>query len=544
MLKTLCVWFVLERGRKLLNLQLTLILMWLTTTVAKTIGPVGTITIANKEIAPDGFKRPASLIDGAHPGPIITAQKGDRVKINVINELSDPNQMLGTTIHWHGMFQKGTNFMDGTAGVTQCPIAPNNSFQYDFQVSGAGTFWYHSHFGVQYCDGVRGAFIVYDPSDPLKSLYDVDDESTIITLSEWYHLLAVDVTAIELADSTLINGKGRYPSGDNTELAVVNVQQGQRYRLRLISISCDPNFTFSVDGHNLTVIEVEGIAVTPETVNSIRIYAGQRYSVVLDASQPIDNYWIRALPDSGHENLSSTFENGVNSAILRYGGAGKQEPTSMQQTQITPLIEANLHPSSAIEVPGEADPNGADETFNFTFGYDPDTSLFSVNNVVYNPPAVPVLLQILSGAKNAHDLLPKGSVYTVERNKTVQINLPSGLIGGPHPFHLHGHNFHVVRSADTGEYNFDNPVVRDTVNAGDTEGDYVAIRFRTDNPGPWIFHCHIDFHMKNGLAVVFAEAPDDIAAANPNPPEEWDQLCPIWDSEPNFVKHAGTSSPA
>lgn len=58
MLKTLCVWFVLERGRKLLNLQLTLILMWLTTTVAKTIGPVGTITIANKEIAPDGFKRP------------------------------------------------------------------------------------------------------------------------------------------------------------------------------------------------------------------------------------------------------------------------------------------------------------------------------------------------------------------------------------------------------------------------------------------------------------------------------------------------------
>lgn len=92
--------------------------------------------------------------------------QGDRVKINVINELSDPNQILGTTIvsvfdiscdvhfskmlnqHWHGMFQKGTNFMDGTAGVTQCPIAPNNSFQYDFQVSGAGTFWYHSHFGT------------------------------------------------------------------------------------------------------------------------------------------------------------------------------------------------------------------------------------------------------------------------------------------------------------------------------------------------------------------------------------------------------------
>lgn len=80
--------------------------------------------------------------------------------------------------------------MDGVDGVTQCPIAPGNSFQYVFNTANqAGTFWYHSHFGkydafltnpddlnagsgVQYCDGVRGALIIYDPSDPLKSLYD------------------------------------------------------------------------------------------------------------------------------------------------------------------------------------------------------------------------------------------------------------------------------------------------------------------------------------------------------------------------------------
>ncbi|EKM79228.1 hypothetical protein AGABI1DRAFT_74090 [Agaricus bisporus var. burnettii JB137-S8] len=513
-----------------------------TTILAKTVGPVGTITIANKVIAPDGFDRSSSLVDGIHPAPAITVQKGDRVKINVVNELSDPTQNLGTTIHWHGIFQRGTESMDGTQGVTQCPIAPGNSFQYDFQVNQVGTFWYHSHFGVQYCDGVRGPLVIYDPDDPLMSFYDVDDVSTIVTLSEWYHSLAVDLLGtIPMADSTLINGKGRYPGGTNTELAVVDVQEGKRYRLRLISVSCDPNFTFSIDGHNLTVIEADGIALTPETVNSIQIFAAQRYSVVLHANQPADNYWIRALPNSGNRNLNSTFENGVNSAILRYRGAKPQEPTSMQQSFKNPLVEASLHPLEPIPVPGEPRPDGADQTFNFDLAFDTKTSRFSINGVVYKTPTVPVLLQILSGARNAHDLLPKGSVYTVERNKTIQINVPSGLLGGPHPFHLHGHNFNVIRSANTGKYDFDNPVVRDTVEIGNTPGDFVSLRFTTDNPGPWIFHCHIEFHLMEGLAIIFAEAPDDVAAS-PDISDEWDQLCPTWDNEPDYVKEAGNNT--
>jgi iron transport multicopper oxidase len=79
--------------------------------------------------------------------------------------------------------------MDGVDGVTQCPIAPQDSFLYNFKVDQVGTYWYHSHFGmfaiirktwnelstfsgVQYCDGVRGALVIYDPDDPLKSEYD------------------------------------------------------------------------------------------------------------------------------------------------------------------------------------------------------------------------------------------------------------------------------------------------------------------------------------------------------------------------------------
>ncbi len=77
-----------------------------------------------------------------------------------------------------------------------------------------------------------------------------------------------------MADATLINGKGRYPGGPNVDLAVVSVQKGKRYRLRLVSISCDPNFVVSIDNHDLTVIEVEGTPVKPYTVNSIQILAG------------------------------------------------------------------------------------------------------------------------------------------------------------------------------------------------------------------------------------------------------------------------------
>lgn len=239
------------------------------------------------------------------------------------------------------------------------------------------------------------------------------------------------------------------------DLALVTVEKGKRYRLRLVSISCDPDFTVSIDNHDLTVIEVEGVAVQPYTVNTIQILAGefhcpgtpafllihlagQRYSVVLNANQTVGNYWIRALPNSGARNLNATFANGVNSAILRYSGAPNANPKSAQQTSRNKLNQANLHPTINTGVPGNPTPNGADYVFNMTLDFDPDTFIFSVNGLAFEPPTVPVLLQIMSGARTAQQLLPAGSVFVVERNKTVQVNFPSALIGGPHPFHLHG----------------------------------------------------------------------------------------------------------
>ena len=78
--------------------------------------------------------------------------------------------------HLHGIFQRKSNWADGSSYVTQCPLRQQETFVQKFDVTGqSGTYWYHSHYIAQYCDGLRGPLVIYDPEDPLAYLYDVDD---------------------------------------------------------------------------------------------------------------------------------------------------------------------------------------------------------------------------------------------------------------------------------------------------------------------------------------------------------------------------------
>ncbi|KAI0281106.1 Cupredoxin [Russula aff. rugulosa BPL654] len=441
------------------------------------LGPHAKLPIVNKHIAPDGFPRLATLAGGSFPGPVISAKKGDEFSINVTDQLTDRSLELGTSVHWHGIAQRHTNFVDGPVGVTQCPLVPNENFVYQFNaLDQAGTFWYHSHFKNQYCDGLRGPLIIYDPDDPHKCLYDVDD--------------------------------------------VVQLCLDQCYRFRLISISCEPHFTFSIDGHQMTVIEVEGTNVQPLVVDSIQIFAGQRYSVVVDANQRVDNYWIRALPGDAETPLSN-FSDFNNVAILHYEAAECDEPSQKPWVDVPrnclPLVETNLHPGKPF--PGGADIN---INLNVTRNTNPIAPGFLINGASFQAPPVPVLLQILSGAKNASDLVPAGSIYGLGPNKSVELTIPAVVLG-PHPVHLHGHSFAVVRSAGNSSYNFVDPVFRDVVSIGEI-GDNVTIRFFTDNPGP----C--------GFAVVFAEdVPDvpsqDYTNASVEPDDESSERWALDDSD-------------
>ncbi|KAI0246638.1 laccase 2 precursor [Lactifluus subvellereus] len=493
------------------------------------IGPVATLPISNVEIAPDGFRRDATLAGGVFPAPVIRGTKGAGFAINVLNVLRDKSMDLETSIHWHGLFQRTTNYADGGAFVNQCPIVPFKSFIYRFNgEEQTGTYWYHSHLKAQYCDGLRGALVIYDPRDPHARLYDVDNEQTIITLADWYHYVSHKAPLAPEPNSTLINGKGRYPGGPNVPLAVVNVVKNLRYRLRLVSISCDPAYNFSIDGHSLTIIEVDGINHKPLVVDSLEIFAGQRYSVVLKANQPIGNYWIRALPNVGIESYTGF----ANLAILRYLGAlplnPRNDPTVNIPKSVLPLKETDLHPLVPTPVPGKPFPSGADININLDVKLSDDFTEFLVNGVTFEAPTVPVLLQILSGVRKASDLVPAGGIYGLDPNKSVEITIPAGALGGPHPIHLHGHAFHVVRSAGNSTYNFVDPVIRDVVSIG-ADSDNVTIRFFTDNPGPWFLHCHIDWHLEKGFAVVFAEDVPEVSTTD-IVTDQWKNLCPVYNA--------------
>uniref|UniRef100_A0A0W0G3K2 Laccase n=1 Tax=Moniliophthora roreri TaxID=221103 RepID=A0A0W0G3K2_MONRR len=506
---------------------LSFVLLALTARAYAAIGPETDLVISNGVVSPDGFSRGAVLAGGTTIGPLI----GDTLKINVVNQLNDNTMLQSTSIHWHGFFQAHTNWADGPAFVNQCPIPHGTSFLYEFPVrEQAGTFWYHSHLSTQYCDGLRGPIVIYDPDDPFKDMYDVDDESTVITLADWYHDKAKTLVS-PTPDSTLINGLGRWKKGDATELAVIQVQQGKRYRMRLINTACGPDYIFSIDNHDMTVIEADSILHEPVTVNGLRIFIGQRYSFILEANQPVGNYWIHADPSFG----DGGFNDGINSAILRYVGAPEIEPPKNFVAAKKPdnmLNEADLHPIAREKpgAPGQPFRGGVDYALNLHLSTSSDH--FAINDVEYVSPPLPVLLQVLSGAQKPGNLLPAGSVYELPANSSIEISITGGGVKGfEHPMHLHGHAFDVVRVAGSDTYNYENPVRRDVVNSG-KGGDNVTFRFFTDNPGPWFLHCHIDWHLEVGLAVVFAEGSDDWTEWVDTVPPAWDELCPAYDALP------------
>jgi len=118
------------------------------------------LVATDSPINADGLNFPeGKVFDGGsgpqYPGPWIQACWGDTIEITVTNKLKGN----GTTIHWHGLRQWFTMHMDGVNGLTQCPIAPESSFVYRFNATQYGSSWYHSHYSIQYADGLVGPIV-------------------------------------------------------------------------------------------------------------------------------------------------------------------------------------------------------------------------------------------------------------------------------------------------------------------------------------------------------------------------------------------------
>ncbi|THU81230.1 laccase [Dendrothele bispora CBS 962.96] len=506
--------------------------------------------VDNSVVAPDGFNRAGVIVNRVFPGTLIQASKNDVLHIKTNNNLTDPDMRRSLSIHWHGLFQMRTASEDGPAFVTQCPIAPQHSYTYDIPLNGqAGTFWYHSHLSSQYVDGLKGPLVIYDPEDPHLSLYDVDDENTVITLSEWYHLPSVGIEEKYLnvnpfhepiPDSGLINGVGRFKGGPQVPWARINVEHGKRYRFRIINISAYALFTFSIDQHKLTVIEADGISHEPLPVDGFEILVAQRYSVVLEANQPVGNYWISGPMTMQHSSDNKNLDTQNVFAVLHYVGAPDADPPSKPKGGVKLLDESNLVPLVNPEAPGGSGP--ADRVLDLNFHRDANTGeleasanfigfCWTINDIKYESPDLPTLLNIMvNNFTNENQFTPSEHTFVLKRDEIVEVHIHGSANGHKHPFHLHGHVFSVVQ-AMTGAPNFANPPQRDVVGVG---GSTVIIRFKADNPGPWFLHCHIDWHLVAGLAVVFAEDPEGQRSGPKSEiiKQEWLDLCPIYQALP------------
>lgn len=140
--------------------------------------------------------------------------KGDTIVVDVTNQMPG----TGASIHWHGLHQRETPFMDGVPQITQCPIDASTTFRYAFNATESGTQFYHSHSGHHKVNGHFGALIIRDnfENDPNSHLYDYDFPDHTILAADWMHELAETLmpglrsSGGILPINVLINGRGRF----------------------------------------------------------------------------------------------------------------------------------------------------------------------------------------------------------------------------------------------------------------------------------------------------------------------------------------------
>jgi FtsP/CotA-like multicopper oxidase with cupredoxin domain len=198
---------------------------------------------------PDGVFRPIAVINGMFPGELVPCNDGDTIVVQLENRSAN-----ATAIHWHGIFQNGSNWMDGTPGVTQCPIAPGQSFRYEFMVKGqAGTFFYHGHQAAQKLDGLVGPLVVHSRQEKEHQRLPYASDRVVL-LQDWYYdpsagllydSLSPGSASSPILNGALINGQNqvdcsRHPSWqcDNSSaiLPALYLAAHESHRLRLINV--------------------------------------------------------------------------------------------------------------------------------------------------------------------------------------------------------------------------------------------------------------------------------------------------------------------
>ncbi|KAG8167322.1 hypothetical protein KVR01_003011 [Diaporthe batatas] len=578
--------------------------------------------------APDGVWKPMVLANGQSPGPLIEACTGDTVRVRVANQL--PNN-ASTSVHFHGVDQRGSPWADGVAGVTQCGIPPGGAFTYEFVLDGQrGTFWYHAHAAVQYTDGLYGPIVVRGCGGGEEvEMVPAADAERILFLGENYHAYAGELVGHYLAasspwepaeagveplsDNLLLNGQNAFdcsvvsttfnsthrqtntPECTGGEVYATSIKPGTTMRLRLINHSSYLSYWFSIDGHPLTIVEIDGVEVEPIVSRGVHVNIGQRYSVMIKATEKVGDYTIRsALEKDCFLPYSTYTSSGLESVgyeargILRYERDGESEGGTITEGQDTAQgrrEETTTNPWGCGDMPFDMPKpmrqeaayelgdggGGGDPThiLDFQFRQVGEINRIFLNKTSWSPyqddatlwqaadtTRARVFASAGAGTSTSTSAGGTGGVYhnwglrldqqvllVPDGSGAAQVAINS-LDAMEHPFHMHGHSVQVVgwgpgrfdpssssspgAGPGTTTWNLQNPLRRDTFTV--PAESHVVVRFRADNPGIWVLHCHVAWHLEAGMLVSFLERPGDLKGLldgmDPGTRERSQSFCP------------------
>ncbi|KAK4480970.1 hypothetical protein RD792_011833 [Penstemon davidsonii] len=468
-------------------------------------------------------------VNGKFPGPRIMAREGDRLLIEVVNQV--PNNI---SIHWHGIRQLHSGWADGPAYVTQCPIQTGQSYLYNFTVDGQrGTLWWHAH--VSWLRSTVYGPLIILPKKGVPYPFTKPYKEVPIIFGEWFN---VDPEAIisqalqtgggpNVSDSYTINGlPGPLYNCSAKDTFKLKVQPGKTYLLRLINAALNDELFFSIANHSLTVVEADAIYVKPFETETILITPGQTTNVLLKTKSKIPNasFLMAARP---YVTGQGTFDNSTVAGILQYSKSPKKIPLfkpslpALNDTAYATNFTNKIRSLATVQYPANV-PLKVDKRFFFTIGLGtspcdqqngtcqgPNGMRFSatVNNISFVQPNTALLQSHYSGQSNGiyspdfpispltwfnytgsppnNTMVNNGTKLVVLRfNTSVEVIMQDTSILGAesHPLHLHGFNFFVVGQGfgnydpnkDPKKFNLVDPIERNTI--GVPSGGWVAIR--------------------------------------------------------------------
>lgn len=406
------------------------------------------LTAASGTIRPDPDTSTTNwTYQDAFPGPELRVREGDVLSVELTNDLQEE-----TTIHWHGV--PVANPVDGVPDVTQDPVASGDTFTYKFRAEPAGTYFYHSHVGLQLDRGLLGPLIV-EERDPHVEY----DREYVVVVDDYLP------KEPELPSDGGMGGGGMM--GDTRppyEGLLINgrlpknpprfeVEEGERVRLRFVNAGSATVFRVRIAGHEMTVTHADGRPVESVDVDSFIFGAGERYDAVIEATSP--GMWaIQADALDGNEPPAAAFVEYKSAS-----GESPQRPSSASNQ----LQYGDLRAISSLDgVNGDPD-----RTFDLTLSRGRGQSYtWTIDGQAY----------------------PNADPLNIRPGEHVRIRMTnqSPVV---HPMHLHGHFF---QAGDA---------IKDTVIVPGHRGQ-VTIDFHADNPGRWLFHCHNLYHLDAGMARV------------------------------------------